>query len=104
MESQPQNPIESQPQNPEFRNNPENFHPCKMDLDFVNSACWVIFHDFVVRLLIFVERLLIFFKVNIVKKFFQEYTKGMERLFANFISRQHKSPLARKGYKNNLHN
>ena len=21
--------MESQPQNPEFRNNPENFHPCK---------------------------------------------------------------------------
>ena len=24
--------MESQPQNPEFRNNPENFHPCKMHL------------------------------------------------------------------------
>ena len=23
--------MESQPQNPEFRNNPENFHPCKSD-------------------------------------------------------------------------
>ena len=22
--------MESQPQNPEFRNNPENFHPCKL--------------------------------------------------------------------------
>ena len=22
--------MESQPQNPEFRNNPENFHPCRM--------------------------------------------------------------------------
>ena len=21
--------MESQPQNPEFRNNPENFHPCR---------------------------------------------------------------------------
>ena len=21
--------VESQPQNPEFRNNPENFHPCR---------------------------------------------------------------------------
>ena len=25
--------MESQPQNPEFRNNPENFHPCKYDKD-----------------------------------------------------------------------
>ena len=24
--------MESQPQNPEFRNNPENFHPCKYAL------------------------------------------------------------------------
>ena len=24
--------MESQPQNPEFRNNPENFHPCNMYL------------------------------------------------------------------------
>ena len=23
--------MESQPQNPEFRNNPENFHPCNDD-------------------------------------------------------------------------
>ena len=23
--------MESQPQNPEFRNNPENFHPCEKD-------------------------------------------------------------------------
>ena len=23
--------MESQPQNPEFRNNPENFHPCGLD-------------------------------------------------------------------------
>ena len=26
--------VESQPQNPEFRNNPENFHPC----DFSNKT------------------------------------------------------------------
>ena len=27
--------MESQPQNPEFRNNPENFHPClKYRLEF----------------------------------------------------------------------
>ena len=25
--------MESQPQNPEFRNNPENFHPCNLDPD-----------------------------------------------------------------------
>ena len=30
MESQPQNPMESQPQNAEFRNYPENFHPCNI--------------------------------------------------------------------------
>ena len=24
--------MESQPQNPEFRNHPENFHPCQMHL------------------------------------------------------------------------
>ena len=24
--------MESQPQNPEFRNNPENFHPCGCEL------------------------------------------------------------------------
>ena len=28
--------MESQPQNPEFRNNPENFHPCKTH---VQTAC-----------------------------------------------------------------
>ena len=27
--------MESQPQNPEFRNNPENFHPC-VHFDTVN--------------------------------------------------------------------
>ena len=25
--------MESQPQNPEFRNNPENFHPCLLSLN-----------------------------------------------------------------------
>ena len=29
--------MESQPQNPEFRNNPENFHPCKYGTPFVHS-------------------------------------------------------------------
>ena len=27
--------MESQPQNPEFRNNPENFHPCMQDLTVI---------------------------------------------------------------------
>ena len=26
--------MESQPQNPEFRNNPENFHPCTIIMNF----------------------------------------------------------------------
>ena len=26
--------MESQPQNPEFRNNPESFHPCRWDFFF----------------------------------------------------------------------
>ena len=30
--------MESQPQNPEFRNNPENFHPCNPDLDIAQSC------------------------------------------------------------------
>ena len=28
--------MEMQPQNPEFRNNPENFHPCKFCCIFLN--------------------------------------------------------------------
>ena len=38
--------MESQPQNPEFRNNPENFHPCAMKDELVvvtkrpGSRCW----------------------------------------------------------------
>ena len=31
--------MESQPQNPEFRNNPENFHPCRSSLIWVHSVC-----------------------------------------------------------------
>ena len=34
--------MESQPQNPEFRNNPENLHPC-IWLDTI-SLGWVIVH------------------------------------------------------------
>ena len=30
--------MESQPQNPEFRNNPENFHPCSMLTN--PNDCW----------------------------------------------------------------
>ena len=29
--------MESQPQNPEFRNNPENFHPCQCAIGLVES-------------------------------------------------------------------
>ena len=29
--------MESQPQNPEFRNNPENFHPCVCFIEFTLS-------------------------------------------------------------------
>ena len=31
--------MESQPQNPEFRNNPENFHPCYMYLIQHENIC-----------------------------------------------------------------
>ena len=30
--------MESQPQNPEFRNNPENFHPCDHTSDISSAA------------------------------------------------------------------
>ena len=29
--------MESQPQNPEFRNNPENFHPCNLEYGIHHS-------------------------------------------------------------------
>ena len=32
--------MESQPQNPEFRSNPENFHPCK-NKQVVGSFCTI---------------------------------------------------------------
>ena len=32
--------MESQPQNPEFRNNPENLHPCRYD--YQNLLCWLV--------------------------------------------------------------
>ena len=31
--------MENQPQNPEFRNNPENFHPCKDVCNGVTKKC-----------------------------------------------------------------
>ena len=31
--------MESQPQNPEFRNNPENFHPCDNTHKWSREAC-----------------------------------------------------------------
>ena len=30
--------MESQPQNPEIRINPENFHPCELDVSFNSSS------------------------------------------------------------------
>ena len=33
--------MESQSQNPEFRNRPENFHPCKYDCLCI-SICWAL--------------------------------------------------------------
>ena len=32
--------MESQPQNPEFRINPENFHPCETYPELVIFSCW----------------------------------------------------------------
>ena len=38
--------MESQPQNPEFRNNPENFHPCILKMQFhQNSFTHVLSYD-----------------------------------------------------------
>ena len=35
--------MESQPQNPEFRHNPENFHPCYFKREgFTGMAMWII--------------------------------------------------------------
>ena len=34
--------MESQPQNPEFRNNPENFHPCMTELSHIKKDSVVI--------------------------------------------------------------
>ena len=31
--------MESQPQNPEFRNNPENFHPCPISPTTKSTSC-----------------------------------------------------------------
>ena len=31
--------VESQPQNPEFRNNPENFHPCSFLVSDMRNLC-----------------------------------------------------------------
>ena len=47
--------MESQPQNPEFRNNPENFHPCKSHFELRTCIfCWckVVFCLFVMMLYI----------------------------------------------------
>ena len=36
--------MESQPQNPEFRNNPESFHPCYYVCCINSNALQIIFH------------------------------------------------------------
>ena len=33
--------MESQPQNPEFRNNPENFHSCKLPIKIIPVCFWL---------------------------------------------------------------
>ena len=35
--------MESQPQNPEFRINPESFHPCIINL--ISAMCTYLFHN-----------------------------------------------------------
>ena len=63
--------MESQPQNPEFRNNPENFHPCSqyitrgasnvcLNLCLLGSFCMFFCH------------LLVIFKINCFEKSFQD--------------------------------
>ena len=42
--------MESQPQNPEFRNNPENFHPCYMDQHTTYYICVKSLHNYLVGL------------------------------------------------------
>ena len=34
--------MESQPKNPEFRNNPENFHPCNKNLGSYQSTIFTL--------------------------------------------------------------
>ena len=43
--------MESRPQNPEFKNNPENFHPCKepADLDPYCFPCSLRIHVMVIN-------------------------------------------------------
>ena len=71
--------MESQPQNPEFRNNPENFHPCTINITVVTER-------FTLNLCMlgnfscFCCRLLIFFKINFFEKFFQEYHLSVKQI------------------------
>ena len=37
--------MESQPQNPEFRNNPENFHPCLNEAIQINTHNTLCSHE-----------------------------------------------------------
>ena len=57
--------MESQPQNPEFRNNPENFHPC--DTEMENSSS--VIQDFVFLCQKMVVSRGIFYKYIIIKMF-----------------------------------
>ena len=43
--------MESQPQNPEFRNNPENFHPCLYNVAFISC---IVLHT-IVSVLIWIQ-------------------------------------------------
>ena len=55
--------MESQPQNPEFRINPENFHPC---------AYWVILQAFC-HLLIFFYQNHFFFAEKLLQEYHQTF-------------------------------
>ena len=38
--------MKSQPKNPEFRNNPENFHPCEKHTDLTEHIVLSVYTDF----------------------------------------------------------
>ena len=41
--------MESQPQNPEFRTNPENFHPCTRGDSLILKHFYFIYKFFIIR-------------------------------------------------------